>query len=443
MNKLYSVRIIRREDQIVQGIYIKEFFMLSGVYVDEFVLGYDKFKEDNDYVDFNIVLEDGDYLDKLKARDTINIIDDTNEKIDLSSMNKRITYGRKIEKNLMKISKKLDWNKEWKRDFKRVYDAFVESDFAYNDYLTHVFLEQFNDDMKLIRLESFEKCLNMIYFGSEFMMTDGWLPQRKLAYLNCARKLNNINNSFDKQISFGVYEVMNNLHKMSLEDEKLTMGDVLAGLTGMNFDEEDVQNGRVRVIGEEYLKNVLEKDGNNRYSAFIYYILANYYEGKPDVWRNEWIEVESNLWWSQHGDDIVDSNLDRILELYREMKKVAPKNYKMLLKTAMKDIVGKTYEEFFEEVNYVLEITDTKIKSGWATPDDLEYYYKSAELLNKIFKRSSIDFGQKKSENENIKKIRKEFVKSNFMKNFIFDDNFRYVYEVYFDSKIHERKRKK
>lgn len=26
---------------------------------------------------------------------------------------------------------------------------------------------------------------------------------------------------------------------------------------------------------------VLEKEGNNRYSAFIYYVLANYYEGKP------------------------------------------------------------------------------------------------------------------------------------------------------------------
>ena len=218
INKLYSVRIIRREDQIVQGIYIKEFFMLSGVYVDEFVLGYDNFKEDNDYVDFNIVLEDGDYLNKLKARDTIDIIDDPNEKIDLSSMNKRITYGRKIEKKLMKIPKKLDWNKEWKSDFRRIYDAFVESDFAYNDYLTHIFLEQFSDDMKLIQLESLDKCYSMIYnneFMNKFRMSE-CLPQRKFAYLNCARKINKINEALYDRPVFNVHEMSSTLARMDL-----------------------------------------------------------------------------------------------------------------------------------------------------------------------------------------------------------------------------------
>ena len=149
MNKLYSVRIIRREDQIVQGIYIKEFFMLSGVYVDEFVLGYDEIASDNDYVDFNIILEDGDYLDKLKSRYTIHV----NE------------------------------TQKWKIDFKRIYNDFVKTDFAYNNYLTHLYFHQFSDDMKLIQFEILINCLNSIYEDKESL--DG-LDCRKFAYLNKA-----------------------------------------------------------------------------------------------------------------------------------------------------------------------------------------------------------------------------------------------------------------
>ena len=54
MEKLYSVRIIRKENQVVQGVYIKEFWMLCGVYVNEFIIEYDNTSIDNDMVDCNI-----------------------------------------------------------------------------------------------------------------------------------------------------------------------------------------------------------------------------------------------------------------------------------------------------------------------------------------------------------------------------------------------------
>ena len=38
MENLYSVRIIRRENQVVSGVYIKEFWMFCGVYVNEFIM---------------------------------------------------------------------------------------------------------------------------------------------------------------------------------------------------------------------------------------------------------------------------------------------------------------------------------------------------------------------------------------------------------------------
>lgn len=120
------------------------------------------------------------------------------------------------------------------------------------------------------------------------------------------------------------------------------------------------------------------------------------------------------------------------------MKKVAPKNYKMLLKTAMKDIVGKTYEEFFEEVNYVIEIINAKIKSGWATPDDLEYYYRCTRILNEIPQDELKMMGVSPT-SEDIKKIVKEdFRKSKFVNNFIFNGDLKELYVFYFKNKINE-----
>ena len=119
MKKLYSVRIIRRVDQAVSAVYIKEFFKFCGVYVDEFVLGYDEIASDNDYVDFNIILEDGDYLDKLKSRYTIHVNETQKRQLNLSSIEKRVRYGKKIEKELLQIPLILEWNEKWKIDFKR------------------------------------------------------------------------------------------------------------------------------------------------------------------------------------------------------------------------------------------------------------------------------------------------------------------------------------
>lgn len=73
---------------------------------------------------------------------------------DLSSRDKRKRLGRKIERELLsKIAELLEWNKEWRDDFKKISTAFVESDFAYNNYLTHLFLDQFSDDMKLMQID--------------------------------------------------------------------------------------------------------------------------------------------------------------------------------------------------------------------------------------------------------------------------------------------------
>ena len=39
----------------------------------------------------------------------------------------------------------------------------MNSDFAYNNYLTHLFLEQFGYDMKMTQLEILNNCMDEIY----------------------------------------------------------------------------------------------------------------------------------------------------------------------------------------------------------------------------------------------------------------------------------------
>lgn len=61
MRNLYSVRIIRKESQAVQAVYIEEFWKFCGVYTSEYITKYSDTMLDEDIVDCNIILdEDGE-----------------------------------------------------------------------------------------------------------------------------------------------------------------------------------------------------------------------------------------------------------------------------------------------------------------------------------------------------------------------------------------------
>lgn len=164
MRNLYSVRIIRKESQAVQAVYIEEFWKFCGVYTSEYITEYSDTMLDEDIVDCNIILdEDAACLSKLKAEHSV-MFSGLQKYSDLSSGEKRKRFGRKLDKELLsKIAELFEWNKEWKQDFKKLSVAFIQSDFAYNNYLTRLFLNQFSDDMKLIQIEILNECMDMIY----------------------------------------------------------------------------------------------------------------------------------------------------------------------------------------------------------------------------------------------------------------------------------------
>ena len=262
MERIYSARIIRREDQVVQGIYVKEFFMFCGIYVSEFIEEYDKISDDQDFVDFNIIMNEKTYdsdknSDELTAKYTIYMNEKDKTELDLSSRDKRVTYGKSIRSYILQIPEILKWNEAWMKDFTCLYDTFVDLDYAYNDYLTHVYVMQFSEDMRLMQLEILNNCLNRIYDPEEEVKG---LVHRRFAYFNCARKINGISASMNRRRIFDDEKIMKIAHQMAENDEKYSMGNVLAGLIGLS---------RGNISGEVYMYKALEKEGNNRYSAFI------------------------------------------------------------------------------------------------------------------------------------------------------------------------------
>lgn len=107
MENLYSVRIIRRENQAVEGEYIKQFWMFCGVYVREFILEYAEEMRDTQEVDCNIFLTEkgtgnSDVLNDLQAKKEIYI--NMQEEYDLSRKIRRVEFGEQLKNSLLSVN---------------------------------------------------------------------------------------------------------------------------------------------------------------------------------------------------------------------------------------------------------------------------------------------------------------------------------------------------
>lgn len=120
---IYTVRVIRNEQQAVQGLYIKEFWMLCGVYVREYIAEQMEAISDVQCVDYNIFLTTRTKTNSLKAKSSTIINVDGYD--DLSSKDKRTAFGKSI-KNVL-LQNIADAND----DIFKVYDAFVAGDYAF------------------------------------------------------------------------------------------------------------------------------------------------------------------------------------------------------------------------------------------------------------------------------------------------------------------------
>ena len=193
-------------------------------------------------------------------------------------------------------------------------------------------------------------------------------------------------------------------HQLSVEDEAFSMGNVLAGLVGLS-------RRKFWNQGQLYMQEVLDKEGDNKYSAFVYYALAHF------------IEVE-------------EQNEQEAWKLYHHMGKIAPQNYRMLFKRAT-ELFHKKNPDWCNEFFQIYKLMKEKETKKWIQPLELEYYYKCAKILNRIPADISEGIGIKHIEEKDIEEIKKaKFRNSNFMKNFIFDNDLKAIYEKYFRTKM-------
>lgn len=113
--------------------------MLCGVYVREYIAEYAEDMIDDQKVSCNIVLTNAVDCENLKADRTIRIALMRRE--NLSGRKNRLIFGNRIRASLLAGVRDA-------ADLGKVYNAFVNCDYAFLNYTTHLFVTQFSSDIK-------------------------------------------------------------------------------------------------------------------------------------------------------------------------------------------------------------------------------------------------------------------------------------------------------
>ena len=375
MERIYTVRLIRENKQAIQGIYLKEFWKLCGVYVREYVTDNDLLqqKELEQEVDCNIYfgkIMQTKWQNRAKAKYDF-LLNLGNAKI-FNTTTRRGNLGDCLQNLLVNMGEELSWDEELKHEFQKILDMFIECDYAYNEYKFHLFVSQMKNSRDGL-LGVYKNCLNQL-------LDDGRLMEGqyiRFAYINCARKYERICTEDEKIGYFEKRDLMCEAHKLTERDDKFTSGDMLAGMIGLSYrplwDE-----------GEAYLKNAIEKEKEQKHCAFMYYALGHFYE-----WQR--------------------GNLEKAWKEYEKIEKVDDQNYRMIYKMACREVRNGELEEAIKTFKSIYEKMKRLSDSKWISPIELEYYYKCANFLS-VHGRVSAD---------EVREIReKEFERSECISNF-------------------------
>ena len=379
MDCLHSVRIVRKEDQVAQATYIKEFCIFAGIYASEFVIGLDDTRKDRDWVDCNIILkEDLIALAQLPNKCSIKI-PDLDKFFDLSSKENRIVFGKHLAKHLLEIPIISKWKESNKKDLQLLLEVFINNDFAWWDYFAHTFINQFDKKTMSDWITVLENCVESIYPNNSIVKG---LAHRRFAFLNCVRKRERINTILKIKRKYNTELLIGAAR--ALDVDGFSQGTLLAGLIG-------IARRKYCIYGVNCLKEVLEREGQNYYSAFVYWTLAHYLE-------------------TEEGDD------DDCWEFYKKMLEIAPLNYKAQFKAVTKLFEKQNYQMFFKELSKLYHKLCIVIKTGNSTPEELELFCRSAGIILRIPDNPLYTI------KENIKAVREKAIEEgSFNKNFLFD----------------------
>lgn len=360
---IYSLRIIRKENQVVPAEYIKQFWMFCGVYVQELILDFHGNIRDEQKVDCNIWMTEHRNTDKktfenLRAKAKKNVRIKIDEEYNLSSKEKRLNFGKNIRTQMLeKITNKDE-------DIYEIYDIFVKHDIAYINFLSHLYLNQYDKTKKEKCLDDWLNCLNDFYVvGADF---DGSVF-KKFAYLNCCRKVNRVC-AANRQIPyFDTETIMKVAHGLSDEDKNFSMGNVLAGLTGLVDYETEM-------TGEEYLQQAINREHGKRYTGFVYYALGHHYEIDKHDWKFGWI-------WYKKIESADDT-----------------KNIKYVFKCIGKNIRNNDDDIAWKKLSGLYKALEERHKSDYMSLAEMEYWYRCVRMMEEMAKSKGYLLSGMKSE---------------------------------------------
>ena len=378
MEAIRSVRITRSENQVVAATYLKEFFIFSGVYVSEKILNRVNNSRNRNNDKIRLICNDKGSPTYIKNN------------MDLMNENKRQKFGN--EALIKGISARLG------EEFQILSEIFIKRDCAYKNYFGRLYFKQMEKEEGKNLAEFYKDCFEDLYKESE---SHSDYLHLKFAYLNCARKSNEVYDACNIQTLFDEKKLIEKAK--SLLEQDFFMAKVLIGEIGLSL----------RILwdeGEVYLKEAMQDEEKKEYSSFIYYRLGHFYE----------IEKE---------------DLNKAEKIYLKIKEFEPKNYRMLFKLGWISYYTNELDnavKYFEQVYNLVEE-----KGMYIQPVEMEYKWKCAFILanSKLLKERVKDIGKYKKELNEVD-LKNEFIKNDFFISRFVVDKDREKFYKYFEKKI-------
>ena len=406
MVKLRSVCIIEKTEQEVPAVYLKEFFMFAGVYVCENVVDFSKIAEIKNRksydVDMYIDLTTDENDDELVNNSIVYIRLPISKNEELNSQSKRKKFGNAVFELIWDKLEQYMQNDE-ARGFRVLSDIFVNNDYAHRHYLSHLYLNQMSENEKSKLYDVYVKCFKDIYDEINKNLRSLNLHY---AYLNCARKINRIDISCNRQTLFDEVKVMETAHNLVESDPSFTIADVLAGQIAFS-------RSSVWKEGIYYLKEALEREHTKKYISFVFYCIGHFYE-------------------------VEQKDLNRAEKFYNYIKRFDSENYRMNFKIGWIHYCKSEYNEAISYFYKVYQQMQAKAKTKWIQPLEMEYWYKCALILSKSEMLKNTSAEQEPVAQNMVEDIKnKTFEDSNFVSNFLSSKE-KKIYKQYFMRKMEE-----
>ena len=343
---MYSARIIRQAGQAAPALYLKEFFMFSGIYVREYVVGDKQQETDTEEVDLNVV-----FSESVNEKERPNAFCEYT--MDMSSINLTTKKGKAcLKKNLNNMVEHLSsyFGEEFKNPLKKLVSIFTEHDYAHFDYERHFFFKQMTSEEKLEICQKYYDCYSELdQYDQKSSLQGKRNIYVKFAMLNCARKVNDTCSERGEIPLFETRLLMREAADILKLDKGFSMAHVLAGMLGLSDD-------TLWSEGEHYLTKAIEAEGEKKHSTFIYYCLGHF------------IEIQRK-------------NFDEAWPYYSKILQISPKNCRALFKKGCMLLREEDWEKTCGQFSEVRDMMKEK-ETSELLPLNIEYWYKCDRILS-------------------------------------------------------------